>query len=876
MGLSVPGPRLIPMRQRRSGAAGAALTLLAVGLMVGAPAGAVLPGDRPVAPVPGGTPAAAATGGPGASAAAAPARPANGSGPVANALVDAPCNATGSNAEVLEAYDPVATVLYETWIGCGGIGFSRSTDSGATFGSAVAVDGSLTGSSWDPAIAVAPNGTVYVAYMLNNGSGDTPAVAWSFDHGVSFSGFAPVFAANTSEFSDRDYLAVAPNGTIYVSWDLSPDVSVDQIGCAYGGSCYFTAGDYNIVVAWSADGGSTWGRPVPVEPEYPWAAAPAGPLLVEPNGTIDLLYEDYATFGAAHSLGVGRNYFVQSSDGGPTWSTPVAVENGTFPNDTWWIDGDLARDSSGTLYASFDSRNATVDTAYVAVSRDDGASWSAPIRLNPDEDGAHHVLAAVAGGENGTAYLAWMSDNATGGWSTYAATLYGNGSTLSEPTLASDRYGLVGQWIGDTLGLAVLASGQIAVSWSYGVVLDNRTGSQVFAAVLSDAPPVDAPVLTSVVPGVGSVTLTWRPPTGAGNWVGGYRLVWGLDNQITFYNRSLGPSETTSVVRGLPAFVPWYFEVAAVNGAGVGPYTPPVEVDLLAWGVVRGTVAPVNASVVLDGVPVAVNGGSFLANSTNGPHVLVVSAHDYSSAYFSLDLPWNGTLWRNATLELAPSTVEGRIVPADANATFDGSNLTISAQGDFEVSGVASGTHRLSVSRRGFVPQDLQLAVGPNATVWYNVTLSPANGTLSLTVDPAAAHVVVGGAAVALSADGSATVSLLPGRYPVEVTLAGFVPYFTNATVASLAVVPLTITLEAVPPPENATGSGGSGFPVAEVVLIASAVGIVAGVLAAALFLRRGRGRGDEGAAPEPAGPIWEADDGPEPEPEPAPPDEPA
>src|SRR5947209_4002474 len=94
----------------------------------------------------------------------------------------------GSNAEVEQAVD--GAYVYEAWIGCNHrIGFARSTNGGRTFGPAQAVPGS--GSSrfhgWDPAVAVAPDGTVYVAYMIASGSGTTrkmaPVVAVSTNHG---------------------------------------------------------------------------------------------------------------------------------------------------------------------------------------------------------------------------------------------------------------------------------------------------------------------------------------------------------------------------------------------------------------------------------------------------------------------------------------------------------------------------------------------------------------------------------------------------------------------------------------------------------------------------------------------------------------------
>jgi len=89
----------------------------------------------------------------------------------------------GQNAEVVEATAPPSTI-YQAWIGCGGIGYARSTDGGATYGGAVEMPGSA--GAWDPAVAVGPTGIVYVAYMLSSGGFEYPQVSASFDQGATF------------------------------------------------------------------------------------------------------------------------------------------------------------------------------------------------------------------------------------------------------------------------------------------------------------------------------------------------------------------------------------------------------------------------------------------------------------------------------------------------------------------------------------------------------------------------------------------------------------------------------------------------------------------------------------------------------------------
>src|SRR5580693_7716635 len=91
------------------------------------------------------------------------------------------CN---GSAEVEQAVDPTQSkYVYEAWIGCGGIGFARSTNGGVRFSAPIVVPQSQSSSSWDPSIAVGPDGTLYVAYMSTSTTQYFPVVATSFDHG---------------------------------------------------------------------------------------------------------------------------------------------------------------------------------------------------------------------------------------------------------------------------------------------------------------------------------------------------------------------------------------------------------------------------------------------------------------------------------------------------------------------------------------------------------------------------------------------------------------------------------------------------------------------------------------------------------------------
>ncbi|MCI4361059.1 MAG: fibronectin type III domain-containing protein, partial [Thermoplasmata archaeon] len=362
-----------------------------------------------------------------------------------------------------------------------------------------------------------------------------------------------------------------------------------------------------------------------MDPEYPWGGAPCGPLLVAPNGAIDVLFEDYNITGASHALGLGYNYFTRSTDGGVLWSTPVALSDYSFPNDVWWIDGAITEDRSGSLYATYDSVNATADTAWVAISRDGGTTWTPSIQVNPDTNAAAHNLVEGAGGENGTVYVAWMT-NASGSEVTDEAPLSGNGTTWGPVVQVSDQPGLAGLWIGDTLGISYVGGGRVAVSWSYGVYQAGFAGSQVFAAVLNETAP-GAPSITGVTPGTADLQVDWAQPSGASP-VAGYLVAWGFEGGNES-NATVGPTNRSFVVHGLMAFADYHVNVSAFNAAGAGPPSPSVRFTLQPWTRVSGTVAPISASVWLDSAPESVADGAYTVLTSYTTHLVTVSAMNY-------------------------------------------------------------------------------------------------------------------------------------------------------------------------------------------------------------------------------------------------------
>src|SRR5438105_11193050 len=83
-------------------------------------------------------------------------------------VIDISASCSSQNAEVEQAVDQKLGYVYETWMGCRGIAFARSTDGGKTFSTPISVPGSIGSNinTWDPAVTVGPDGTVYSAFMI--------------------------------------------------------------------------------------------------------------------------------------------------------------------------------------------------------------------------------------------------------------------------------------------------------------------------------------------------------------------------------------------------------------------------------------------------------------------------------------------------------------------------------------------------------------------------------------------------------------------------------------------------------------------------------------------------------------------------------------
>jgi hypothetical protein len=369
----------------------------------------------------------------------------------------------------------------------------------------------------DVSIAFGPNHHVYVAVLYSDNARDSGiAVSTSTDDGKTFGPPVHVYDdATGAVFNDKPWIAVdrsggAHDGSVYVVW------SYDYGGfCGDGNACQQALG-----FSRSVDGGATFSPTRQVEGNAPFCTNPApgrdpasrrcdGVLgaipAVLPDGTLTVAfnYMDITSSGEIPT----RLAAITSSDGGETWATPVLVATisdiyGLFPPDRYRnasLPAFAADPAHGNLYVTWsDKRTGDADILF-SVSRDEGQTWSPPLRVNDDTTSvnANQFQPQLAVAPNGVVtisffdtrrdsrhhlidvYLAQSVDDGASFRPTLRVTTQSWNPSVDAPV---DGGGL--QFIGDYQGLAVNDR------FAYPFWNDTRTGSQeIFTALVPSARP---------------------------------------------------------------------------------------------------------------------------------------------------------------------------------------------------------------------------------------------------------------------------------------------------------------------------------------------------------------------------------------------------
>jgi hypothetical protein len=258
--------------------------------------------------------------------------------------------------------------------------------------------GGIYDAGGDPALAFDSRGHVYYAGLGFNRLSAPNTVAvnkGTFDGSGNLSWGAPTFINPTTSpaiLNDKEWIAADSHASspfrdrVYVSWTRF---------IFQGGTGNYVQSP--ISFAYSSDGGATFSTPELIGGNvlYSQGSHP----VVGPDGTVYVFWDGATRFAALDSI-----YMVKSTDGGASWSKPVAVSSivdispikntvfrvNSFPMADVAPNGDLyvnwsseVNNSASTTVCSSASCHAA---ALYSKSTDGGASWSAPVLVDPAVD----------------------------------------------------------------------------------------------------------------------------------------------------------------------------------------------------------------------------------------------------------------------------------------------------------------------------------------------------------------------------------------------------------------------------------------------------------------------------------------------------------
>ena len=182
-----------------------------------------------------------------------------------------------------------------------------------------------------------------------------------------------------------------------------------------------------------------------ISPGFPASGGDSGPMVIEPDGRIDVLYQGYhITNTTTYAMDPAYSYFTSSTDGGKTWSTPVKLgpNNGTMSLAEWWIDGDIASTPPATSTQPGTPRApilmAAPTTSAGSPSPPTTATWSEPVQVPPDQLNVPHIM-EVAGGGRGIAYVGFFRTANPAGYAEYLRTFSVTQGWLAAPVQVSNR-----------------------------------------------------------------------------------------------------------------------------------------------------------------------------------------------------------------------------------------------------------------------------------------------------------------------------------------------------------------------------------------------------------------------------------------------------
>jgi len=216
----------------------------------------------------------------------------------------------------------------------------------------------VRGGGYFPVLALLPDGSL--GAVVRGGAGHVGRAGrldWirSTDGGKTWS--APSVIVN-SEWDDRNpALGVLPDGTVAVAYAEASTYNER-------GEFDRNAGTYTAKIVFSPDQGTTWSKPVALDPQPIPNASPFGRIIVRRDGTALMSLYQYPS---------ERACVAHSQDGGRTWKYLSELPGHD--------ETDLLETSAGRVLAFIRAERSKTHGLELAESHDGGYTWSQPVRL---------------------------------------------------------------------------------------------------------------------------------------------------------------------------------------------------------------------------------------------------------------------------------------------------------------------------------------------------------------------------------------------------------------------------------------------------------------------------------------------------------------
>jgi hypothetical protein len=210
----------------------------------------------------------------------------------------------------------------------------------------------------NPVIAVAPNGTLYIAWEDERNGNSDIFVGVSGNGGSSWSNYGPVNDDVVSASQRNPAIAVTPSN-VYLVWEDDRN------------------GNEDIFSAVSVNGGASWSVNIRVDDDPANGNQTQPALTVADSGVIAVAWVDTRNVSTAPDI-----FSTESSDGGNTWGDGILNNNDLLVNDMGSgsaIQGgpSVAADNMGFIAFS-DDRNGINPDVFFSKFNSSMGSWSSP------------------------------------------------------------------------------------------------------------------------------------------------------------------------------------------------------------------------------------------------------------------------------------------------------------------------------------------------------------------------------------------------------------------------------------------------------------------------------------------------------------------